>query len=175
MSVPVDNEAATVDPIEAGRAALACGAWEQARGFFESAAAQTPSPEAFEGLSWAAWWCSDAEVVFGAREHAYRLYRAQGDQLGAARMATWLGTDHVNFHGELAVGQGWLGRARRLLDGLEPGSEHGWLFVHEAEKHLYTHDTARARELAARAAELGRHLGLVDLEMMGLAHEGLAR
>jgi hypothetical protein len=30
LSVPVDNEAATVDPIEAGRAALACGAWEQA-------------------------------------------------------------------------------------------------------------------------------------------------
>ena len=62
----MDNEAATVDPIEAGRAALASGAWEQARGFFESAAAQTPGPEAFEGLSWAAWWCSDAEVVFGS-------------------------------------------------------------------------------------------------------------
>lgn len=163
-----------MDPIEAGRAALACGAWEQARGFFEAALAQAQNPAALEGLSWAAWWGNDAEVVFDARERAYRLYRAQGDQLSAARMATWLGTDYVDFHGELAVGQGWLGRARRLLEGLEPGSEHGWLFVHEAEKHLFAHDTARARELGARAAELGRRLGLVDLEMMGLAAEGLA-
>lgn len=167
-------EAATVDPIEAGQAALASGAWEQARGFFEAAAAQTPTPEAFEGLSWSAWWCNDTEAVFDARERAYRLYRAQGDPRGSARMATWLGTDHMDFRGEVAVGQGWLRRARRLLDGLEPGSEHGWLFVHEAEKHLFAHETARARELGARAAELGRRLRLADLEMIGLAHEGLA-
>jgi DNA-binding NarL/FixJ family response regulator len=163
-----------VDPIEAGQAALACGAWEQARTFFEAAISQAEGPAALEGLSWSAWWCNDTKLVFNARERAYRLYRAQGDQRGAARMATWLGTDYVDFYGELAVGWGWLGRARRLLDGLEPGSEHGWLFVHEAEKHLFAHETARARELGSRATELGRRLGLVDLEMMGLAAEGLA-
>ena len=117
---------------------------------FEAAVSQAESPAALEGLSWAAWWCNDAKAVFDAREQAYRLYRAQGDHLGAARMATWLGTDHVDFYGELAVGQEWLGRARRLLDGLEPGSEHGWLYVHEAEKHRFAHETARARELGAR-------------------------
>ena len=35
-------------------------------------------------------------------------------------------------------------------------------------------DTARARELAARARELGRRLGVVCLEMFGLAVEGVA-
>ena len=169
-----DIEADPRDLIEAGRAALARGAWEQARSLFEMAVSQAETPTALEGLSWAAWWCNDTEVVFDTRERAYRLYRTQGNQRGAARMATWLGTDHVDFRGELAVGQGWLGRARRLLEDLEEGAEHGWLWVHEAEKHLFTHNPSRARELGARAAELGRRLGLVDLEMMGLAHEGLA-
>jgi LuxR family maltose regulon positive regulatory protein len=70
-------------------------------------------------------------------------------------MATWLGTDHADWRGELAVAQGWLGLARRLLKGLEPGAEHGWLFVHEAEKYLLANDTVRARELGTRAAGLG--------------------
>jgi DNA-binding NarL/FixJ family response regulator len=170
----VDIETATQDPIDAGQDALARGAWEQARDFFEAAVSQAESPVALEGLSWAAWWCNDTKLVFEARERAYRLYRAQDDQRGAARMATWLGTDYVDFYGELAVGWGWLRRARRLLDDLEPGPEHGWLFVHEAEKHLFAHETGRARELGTRATKLGRRLGLVDLEMMGLAAEGLA-
>lgn len=89
-------------------------------------------------------------------------------------MATWLATDHVDFRGELAVAKGWLGRARRLLEDLEPGPEHGWLWVHEAEKLLLANDTGSARRLATRAAELGEELGVVDLEMMGRATEGLA-
>ncbi|HEX2127126.1 MAG TPA: LuxR C-terminal-related transcriptional regulator, partial [Thermoleophilaceae bacterium] len=82
-------------------------------------------------------------------------------------------TDHVDFRGEPAVAKGWLGRARRLLEDLEPGPEHGWLWVHEAEKLLFANDTRSAHELATRAAELGKGLGVVDLEMMGLATEGL--
>lgn len=61
-----------------------------------------------------------------------------------------------------------------MLEGLEPAPEHGWLWVHEAERLIYENDTARARELGSRAAELGRRLGLVDLKMTGLATEGLA-
>ena len=38
------------------------------------------TPEAFEGLSWAAWWLDDAEAVFEAREHAYRLYKGAGSR-----------------------------------------------------------------------------------------------
>lgn len=164
----------TADPVEAGRAALARAAWEEARAFFEAAVSQAETAEALEGLGWAAWWLNDAQVMFDARQRAYRLYRLQGERRAAARMATWLGTDHVDFRGEVAVAQGWLRRARRLLEGLEPGSEHGWLSVHEAEKHLFANDTARARELGTRASELGRSLGIVDLEMMGLATEGLS-
>ena len=175
MSTSEQIEERAADPLEAGWAALARGKWEEARGAFDAAVCEAETAEALEGLSWAAWWQNDAEVTFDARERAYGAYRARGDRRGAARMATWLGTDHVDFRGELAVAQGWLGRARRLLEGLEPGPEHGWLWVHEAEKYLIAGDTARTRELGARAGQLGEQLGLVELQMMGLAHEGLAR
>jgi hypothetical protein len=44
--------------------------WGRARVSFEDALAAEETPEAFEGLSWAAWWLDDAETVFEAREHA---------------------------------------------------------------------------------------------------------
>lgn len=167
---------AASDPVEAGHAALARGAWEDARALFEVAVRESGGAGALEGLSWAAWWTNDAEVLFDARERAYRAYLSAGERRGAARMASWIATDHVDFRGAHAVARGWLARARRLLEDLDPGPEHGWLFVHEAEKRLFAeNDTARARELGVRAAALGRQLGLVDLEMMGLATEGLAR
>jgi DNA-binding NarL/FixJ family response regulator len=174
LGAPADLQAASADPVASGRAALARGEWEKARVLFETALTEAETPEALEGLSWAVWWLNDAPAVFEIRERAYNLYRQVGDRLGAARMACWLGTDHFDYRGEMAVGQGWLARARRLLEGLDPGPEHGWLYIHEAEKELYTNATGRARELGAAAAELGRRLGLVDLEMMGLATEGLA-
>ena len=59
----------------AGDAALARGAWDDARVAFEHALAERESPEAFEGLGLAAWWLDLAAVVFDSRERAYRLFR----------------------------------------------------------------------------------------------------
>lgn len=159
-------------PLGAGWAALERGAWQEARVSFDAAVLASPTAEALEGLGWAAWWGNDAAVTFESRERAYALYREADDRLGAARVATSIATDHTDFRGELAVAQGWLGRAQRLLEGLEPAPEHGWLWVHDAEKRLMVGDTASARELGARAAALGDRLDSVDLQMMGLATEG---
>jgi ATP/maltotriose-dependent transcriptional regulator MalT len=53
--------------------------------------------------------------------------------------------------------------------------EHGWLWVWEGQITLLVgNDPATAGGLGARAAELGRALDLVDLEMTGLGLEGLA-
>jgi LuxR family maltose regulon positive regulatory protein len=158
--------------LDAGWAELRNGRWEAARAFFEDAASGEEAPEAFEGLSWAAWWLDDAEAVFEARERAYRLYRKSGDTAGAARMATWLAADQLDFHGAAAVASGWLRRAHRLLDPLEPGPDHGWLAFHEGYVAHTRGDTAAARESAAIAAELGRRFGVADLGMLGLALEG---
>jgi LuxR family transcriptional regulator, maltose regulon positive regulatory protein len=166
---------ATEQLLAAGHQALSRGAWEEARESFEAAIRDRESPAALEGLSWAAWWLNDADAVFAARELAFRRYRAAGDLRGAARMALWLASDHLDFRGEAAVASGWRERTRRLLSGLEEGPEHGWLALLEGSLALeVSNDPATGKELGARAAELGARLGLIDLQMLGLAVQGLA-
>ena len=97
---------------------LRAGRWEAARAAFEAA---DETAEALEGLSWAAWWLDDAETVFDARERAYRRYREDGDVAGAARMATWLAADELDFHGAAAVAQGWLQRRTGSSTRSSPG------------------------------------------------------
>lgn len=159
------------DFLAAGQVALSRGAWSVARSEFERA---LPAPEAFEGLSWAAWWLEDVPACLDAREQAYRLYRRADDARAAARMALWLGDDHNEFRGAGAVAEGWFNRAARLLDGVDACPEVGWLRVFDAHAALGRHDTGRARELAVQAREIGQQCRAVDLEMFSLATEGLA-
>ena len=153
---------------------LSRGRWSDARRGFEEALAEAPSPEALEGLGAAAWWQQDVPTVLSSRERAYRLFRECEDQLGAGRMATELGFDYAVFRLEMAVSSGWLQRAHRLLDDLDPVAEQVWLAFREAELAYHTAgDMHRTWRLAVEARRLARRLGLLDLEMVGLALEGL--
>jgi LuxR family transcriptional regulator, maltose regulon positive regulatory protein len=163
---------ASSDPYIGGWADLRAGRWDDARSLFERALAVEESAEALEGLSWACWWLDDADGVFAAREGAYRLYKESGDAAGAARMAIWLASDQLDFHGAWAVASGWLRRAHRQLGPLEPGPEHGWLAFHEGYLALESGEAATALELAGQATQLGRRFAVPDLEMLGLALEG---
>jgi LuxR family transcriptional regulator, maltose regulon positive regulatory protein len=156
----------------AGWSELRKAHWKAARERFEAALRTEETPEALEGLSWAAWWLDDADTVFAAREGAYRLYNRRPDPAGAARMATWLAADQLDFFGAWSVASGWLRRAHRLLDALEPGPEHGWLAFHEGYLAHADGHTETAGTLAAQATELGRRFGVADLEMLGLALQG---
>jgi LuxR family transcriptional regulator, maltose regulon positive regulatory protein len=163
----------TEDSLTAGWDALRAGRWQEARRCFEAALASGESPEALEGLGWAAY-CLDVDpLTFDAREQAFRLYRHQGDDQSAARVAAWLAADWLEFRGEEAVANGWLLRARRLLEAVEPGAGHGWLAVHEASM-IVDDDPKEARRLAAQAVELGRRFGVLELEMVGLGLEGVS-
>ena len=158
--------------LRAGRAALARGAWAEARASFEAALGEGESAEALEGLSWAAWWLDDVDACFDARERAYRAYRAAGDLRGAARMALWLSDDYSEFRRKEAVSGGWFQRAARLLEELPPAPEHGWLAVFEAHATLAAGDPEGALRLAGEARELGRELGAVDVEMFARRDRG---
>jgi LuxR family transcriptional regulator, maltose regulon positive regulatory protein len=172
-SCSMGGQGSTEDLLAAGWDALRAGGWREARGCFEASLAGAESPEAFEGLGWAAYCLDDDPLTFEARERAFRLYRQQGDDQSAARVAAWLAADWLEFRGEPAVANGWLQRAHRLLDGRELGPAHGWLAAHEASI-VVDEDTATARRLAAQAVELGRRFGVPELEMVGLGLEGAA-
>lgn len=158
-----------------GWEALERGEWEEARALFEAALEDEETPEILEGLGDAAWWLDDGAATFDARERAHALYRRRGEDRAAARVATWLAWDCITFRGEPAVANGWIQRAHHLLEGFETVPEHGWLALREGEMALLLRsDPSAARRLGGRAADVGRSLGLLDLEMVGLALEGLA-
>jgi len=162
------------DPAHAAWVELSEGRWQAARELFRQALASSETAAAWEGLSWTAWWLDDAATVFDARERAFRLYKRAGDAPNAARMAAWLAADELDFHGAAAVASGWLARAHRLVDDLDPGPAHGWLAFFEGYVASMRGDAELAGELGARAAELGRRLEVPDLAMLGLALEGSA-
>jgi DNA-binding CsgD family transcriptional regulator len=169
------REVAEEPPLDAGWAALSGGDWTRARASFEESLAEGETPEALEGMGWVGHMLNEDRLTFDARERAYRLYLERGDKGSAARIAAWLALDCLLFRGEPAVANGWLQRAHSLIDGLEPGVDHGWLAIHEGYIAVaLDEDTVKARRLAARAVELGRAFGAPELEMLGLGLEGRA-
>ena len=158
-----------------GDEALKRGAWADAREAFEAALREKETPEALEGLGTAAWWLDLADLVFDSRERAYTLYQARGDRAAAARIAVWLAWDCWAFRGENAVANGWLQRARRLLDGLPACAERAWLEVREGSLCLLEEgDPERAHAMAGEGIRVAKEAGNLDLEMLGRAVQGLA-
>ncbi|HEX2071334.1 MAG TPA: LuxR C-terminal-related transcriptional regulator [Thermoleophilaceae bacterium] len=175
VPAPTDQQP-IADPLAAGRAALARGAWGEARDGFEAAlAVGGESGEALEGIGWAGWWLADERLTFDARERAFRAYRAEGRPADAARVAAWLAADHREFRGDGSVGRGWLARAHSLVAELPESADHGWVTLIDADFALNLDaDVVRAERLSLEAAQLGRRLAVPDLEAVGLAQGGIA-
>jgi LuxR family maltose regulon positive regulatory protein len=158
-----------------GAQLLAAGAWSDARRVFESALARRESAESLEGLGLAAWWLDDADAVFASRERAYKLYLDADDARSAARIAVWLAWDCWAFRGETAVANGWLQRARRLLEGLPESPELAWLEARESQLALAEDgDPDRAHRHATETIRVARAAGSIDYEMLGRSLQGLA-
>jgi LuxR family maltose regulon positive regulatory protein len=160
--------------LRAGEAALARGAWAEARAIFERELEGRETVDALEGLSWAAWWVEDVPTCIDARERAFRLSRREGDVRRAAMLALWVGDDYLILRGERAIANGWFRRAARILEGLDSCPEQGWLDALLGYVATIDGDLEEAKELAIEGRVLGQQLGVVSLEMFALAVEGLA-
>lgn len=159
--------------LDAGRQALARGAWEEARAHFEAELAEQPCGEALEGLGWACYWLDDIERSIELREQACRCFREKTQERDAARVAIALGIDALDIHG-VAVANGWFEIARRCVRGHEGSAEHGWLLLWEGHlARMIDGDCETARRFGDEASELGRTHGQADLEVLGEALIGL--
>jgi DNA-binding CsgD family transcriptional regulator len=159
-----------------GDAALRRGEWGAARNAFRAALEIRESAQALEGLGRATWWLDDLDTTFPARQRAFQLYREQGDDRGAARVAMSLSVDYVDLLNEVSVGQGWIQRATSLLEPLEPGVDHGWLKIYQGFFRVEAEgDYAGGLALSLEAKEIGRSLKVFDLEMFAAAGEGYCR
>ena len=133
------------DDLEIGASALAKFDWHAARAAFERAVAAGGGAEAFEGLGQAAFQLDEPGVSLSANEQAYAGYREAGRSVDAARVAVALAWLYRSYRGERAVSDGWLARARRLLDGHGPTRELGWVELREASFALPARAGARTR------------------------------
>jgi DNA-binding NarL/FixJ family response regulator len=159
--------------LEEGRAAIRNGDWHAAARAARGSLEQGETAQGHELLGLAAWWLSDPDTVFDSRERAYRLYLDRHDERRAARLAIWLDWDYRAFRGEPAVANGWLRRARRLLEAHRDSATYGWLLLREADARL-GQDARATAATAAEAAALGRRHGDPNLAHIGLSLEGLA-
>ena len=159
--------------IEDGQAALAGGAWAEARARFADALTQEETPEAYEGAGLAARYELDADAAIEAHERGYRLARSGGDAATAARLAIQLGHDAYAFRGP-AEASGWVERAALLVEGEPPSVASAWVSVLRAQFELADHDPEAAQAHSAQAIALAREVGAVDVEMLALSVNGLA-
>jgi DNA-binding CsgD family transcriptional regulator len=159
------------DRLKDGLTALACGRWEDASTGFRAVLATGDEPEAHDGLGRALWWLRDGRGAIVERERAYAGFRRRGELARAARIAMWLSREYSVAWNNAAAADGWLRRARRLLESVAPGAEHGWLMLAAAERARVPADGARD---AASALEVALASGDVDLELRALAQLGLA-
>lgn len=153
---------------------LRAARWNDASSCFERALEPGDKADAWEGLSWSRWWVGDAQSLFDARRNAYQAFRRDGDAAGAARMAIWLGADEFDFNGSASVASGWFTRAERLLAPLADTAEHGWLRFHKGYLAISQGAVEDAELHGQDAARYGQVFGVADLEMLGLALQGMS-
>jgi LuxR family maltose regulon positive regulatory protein len=176
MTVSDAQDLTTPTPLAAGRAALAEGRWRDAFEIVRAFVAREFKPDALELLGLTAWYVDDAEVALDAYDAAYRLYVDAGDQFGAARVGLWLVACHTTFRDQGNIAIGW---HRRVYDGLDRrilSPELGWLRIREAELALQAPSAGIKKSYISgrKAQEIGKRTDDPDLQMLGLAIEGLA-
>jgi DNA-binding CsgD family transcriptional regulator len=105
-------------------------------------------------------------------EEAFRRFRADGEPRSAVRVAVDLADLHASVFGNAATANGWLARARRLLERVGPCVEWGYyeLAVIACERP----DVDELARCADRALACAIEFDDADLEVQALAEGGLA-
>jgi len=161
-----------VDAVALGRSALGEARWADARAHFERAAAIDPDCAAvLDGLSEARWWLGEWHESRELRERAFVCHRAADARREAARAAIWLANEYLIATGNRGAWNGWLQRAAGLLEGLEPGVEHGWLWFSRGRR---LDDPKKMEDECVRAFNLARSAGDADLEIVAASQIGRA-
>lgn len=130
------------------------------------------TPDDFVALATAAYMLGRRNDIIQALQRAYQCYLDRDDVRGAARAAYWLILTLWNG-GEVAIGNGWLARAQRLLDDFgEDVVERGYLQERLTFGHIMRGEFGEALTLVPTIGECGRRFGDTDLMAMGMHAEG---
>jgi class 3 adenylate cyclase len=164
------------DYVQQGRNAYRRHAWHEAFDLLRKADSETPiSPEDLGLLAESAWFAGDPDAALEARERAHAGYLEQGDKCHAAEMALQLAIGRFERL-ETAIGNGWLGRARRLLEQApNECAAHGWQAIALAYLALrLTGDSEEGLRQAKLAEGIGERLAVPALHAAALQQRGYA-
>lgn len=152
---------------------LAGGQWEAAMDAFARADRASPlTAESLERWATAAQCAGDLASAAPPLERAAIAFSSRGEHEAAARATISLARIQIEAL-DVAVAQGCLRRATRLLGGVPRGEQHGYLAWMSARLHLYTGDLPEAIRCAIEARDIGRELQNADIESMGLLNWGI--
>lgn len=173
--------------LECGRESYERRAWAAAHEALSAAdrASVLAAPD-LERLALAAYLIGRDDEYLALQERVYHAHLQAGASTSAARAAFWIAL-RLLLRGDVGQAHGWLGRARRLVDGAAAEcAERGYLLLAEAQLNIMAGGWRVASDSAEAAASIGerfsdpdlvataRHLtGLIRLQM-GQVREGLA-
>jgi class 3 adenylate cyclase len=164
------------DRVQQGRDAHRRHAWHEAFDLLREADSETPlSPDDLGLLAESGWFAGDPDAAIEARRRAHSGYLKQGDKCHAAEMALQLALDHFERL-ETAIGNGWLGRAKRLLEQTpDECAAHGWQAISLGYlAHRMAGDAEEAFRQAKLAQEIGERLAIPAIQALALQLQGYA-
>ena len=106
-----------------------------------------------EGLARAAYLDLDFPDAISTWERAYAAQRAEGEHVGAVRVARTLAYMYGAIIGDGAVSSGWLARAQTLLAHAADTREAGWVALNTG---MFEPDRARKEERFREALAAAR-------------------
>lgn len=161
--------------LQTARAAYARGEWDLAFDRLEAARAEGVTSAAdLAALADAAWWLGRNDRSLAAFEEAYEQHLREGRVPEAAKLALDIGYLWL-LRNEVAVGSGWLSRARRLLAALPECVVHGYvLCFDDINTAMANGDLAGAIALARRAQAIATRFHDQTLLALAISCEGVA-
>ena len=161
-----------VDDLVQGRQALERHDWAVAQEHLTASDPAALGPDDLHALATAAFLAGDRDTSVRAWQQAFRLHLDSGATLKAAEVACWIAFV-VYAAGDESVGNGWVARAARLLEGHpEEGSEHGFVLLYAMYRHLAAGRLDDALTVAQRVSDIGLACRDPDLVANGLSSQG---
>lgn len=176
--MPEEGQAADAPPgdkpvLAQAERSFAQALWQDAmRAFKEADQIQALDAASLERWGIAAQCAGDLASAVGPLERAAVVYSSRGAREAAARVLIGLAGLQMESL-DLAVAQGCLRRAERLLSGLPTGEQHGHLAWMTARLCLGKGELPEAIQRAQVARDIGHELGNTDIESMGLLFWGM--
>jgi DNA-binding CsgD family transcriptional regulator len=162
--------------IEQAREHYSARAWGRAReAFCRADERQSLDADDLERLAVSAYLLGRDAEYLQVLERAHQAHLAAGACARAARVAFWLAFRQL-VRGEVALANGWLGRAQRLIDRQGGDcAERGYLALLVAQRHAGDRDWNAAYAEAAAATDAGERFGDRDLLAAAMHLQGRAR